>query len=72
MFPSFMWNNYVIVAKAQRVSFFGKNPMMTGMHVLSACDPNTEMVVINFVLVQWIVDAVSITARSDSNNCDAS
>ena len=46
--------------------------MMTGMHVLSACDPNTEMVVTNFVLVQWIVDAVSITARSDIHNRGAS
>ena len=50
----------------------GKNPMMTGMHVLSACDTNTEMVGINFVLVQWIVDAVSITGHSDNENCDAS
>ena len=40
--------------------------------MLSACDSNTEMVVISFVLVQWIVDAVSITARSDNNKCDAS
>ena len=38
--------------------------MKTRKHVLSACDPNTKMVVINFVVVQLTVDAVSIMHRS--------